>query len=45
MFLKLVEVEIVELITCSVSGTGMLFKRALTLNETKIFSSGFIERC
>ena len=27
------------------TGTGMLVKRALTSNETKVSSSGFIERC
>ena len=43
--MKLVQVEIFELITCSVTGTGMLVKRALTSNETKISSSGFTERC
>ena len=37
---KLVQVEILELITCSTTGTGMLVKRALTSNETKISSSG-----
>ena len=42
---KLVQVEILELITCSATGTGMLVKRALTSNETKASSSGFIERC
>ena len=40
---KLVQVEIFELITCSATGTGMLVKRALTSNETNISSSGFIE--
>ena len=45
MLVKLVQVEIVELITCSATGTGMLVKRALTSNETKVSSSGFIERC
>ena len=42
---KLVHLEILELITCSVTGTGMLMKRALTSNEAKVSSSGFIERC
>ena len=42
---KSVQVEIVELITCSGTGTGMLVKRALTSNETNVSSSGFIERC
>ena len=42
---KLVQVEILQLITCSATGTGMLVKRALTSNETKVSSSGFIERC
>ena len=41
----LVQVEILELITCSATGTGMLVERALTSNETKVSSSGFIERC
>ena len=41
---KLVQVELFELITCSATGTGMLVKRALTSNETKV-SSGFIKRC
>ena len=40
---KLVQVEILELITCSATGTGKLVKRALTSNETKVSSSGFIE--
>ena len=42
---KLVQIEILELITCSATGTGMLVKRVLTSNETKVSSSGFIERC
>ena len=42
---KLVQVEILELIISSATGTGMLVKRALTSNETKVSSSGFIERC
>ena len=42
---KLVQVEILELITCSATGTGMLVKRALASNQTNISSSGFIERC
>ena len=46
ILVKLMQVEILELITCSATGTGMLVKRALTSNETKVFSSsGFIERC
>ena len=40
---KLVQVEILELINCSTTGTGMLVKRALISNETKVSSSGFIE--
>ena len=40
---KLVQVEILELITCSATCTGMLVKRALTSNETRVSSSGFIE--
>ena len=42
---KLVQVVILELITGSATGTGMLVKRALTSNETIVSSSGFIERC
>ena len=42
---NLVQVEILELITYSATGTGMLVKRALTSNENKVSSSGFIERC
>ena len=42
---KLVQVEILQLMTSSATGTGMLVKRALTSNETKVSSSGFIERC
>ena len=42
---KLMLVEILELITCSAAGTGMLVKRALTSNETKVSSSGFTESC
>ena len=45
MLVKLVQVEILELITCSAKGIGMLVKRALTSNETKVSSSVFIERC
>ena len=45
MLVKLVQTEILELITCSATGTGMLLKRALTTNETKVSSFGFIERC
>ena len=41
---KLVQVEILDLITCSAAGTGMVMKRALTLNETKVSTSRFIER-
>ena len=41
----LVQVEILELITSSAAGTGMLVKRALTSNETNVSSSGFIKRC
>ena len=42
---ELVQVEILELIACSATGTCMLVKRALTSNETKVSSSGLIERC
>ena len=42
---KLVQVAILELITYSATGTGMLVKIVLTSNETKVSSSGFIERC
>ena len=45
ILVKLVQIEILELITFSATGTGMLVKRALTSNETKVSSSGFIERC
>ena len=41
---KLVQEEILELITCSATGTRMLVKRALISNENKISSSGFIDR-
>ena len=34
---NLVQVEILELITSSATSTGMLVKRALTSNETKVF--------
>ena len=43
--MKLVQVENLELITCSTTGTGMLVKRVLMSNETNVSSSGFIERC
>ena len=42
---KLVQVEILELITCRATVAGMLVKRALPSNDTKGPSSGFIERC
>ena len=42
---RLVQVENLELITCSAMGTGMLVMRTLTSNETDVSSSGFIERC
>ena len=45
ILVKLVQLEILELITCSATGTAMLVKTALTSNETKVSSSGFIERC
>ena len=45
MLVKLVQVDVLELITCSATGTEMLVKRALTSNETKVSSSGFIKRC
>ena len=45
MLVKLVQVEILELITCSATGTGMLVNRTLILNDTKVSSSGFIEIC
>ena len=45
ILVKLVQLEILELITCGATGTGMLVKRALTSNETKVSSSGFIEIC
>ena len=40
ILLKLVSVEIFELITCSATGTGMLVKRTPISDETKISSSG-----
>ena len=42
---KLVQAEILELISYSATGIRMLVKRALTSNETKVSSSGFIGRC
>ena len=42
---KLVQVEILELITYSATGTGKFVKKALTSNETNVSSSVFIERC
>ena len=42
---KLVQVEILKLMTCCATGTGMVVKTALTTNETKVSSSGFIEIC
>ena len=39
------QVEILELMTCSATGTGMLGKRALASNDTKVSSYRFIERC
>ena len=42
---KLVQVEILELITCSASGTSMLVKRALISYKPKLSFPGFIERC
>ena len=42
---KLVQVKIFELITCSATGTGMLVKKALTSNDTNVSSPGFTERC
>ena len=42
---KLVQAEILELITCSATGSGMLVKRELTSNEIKFSSSGLIQRC
>ena len=38
---KLVQIEILELITCSATGTGILVKRSLKSNETKV-SSRFV---
>ena len=43
MLVKLVQVKILELITCSATGTVMLVKRTMTSNETKVSSSGFTE--
>ena len=42
---KFLQVEIIELVTCSGTGTGMLVNRALTPYGTKVSSSRFIERC
>ena len=42
---RLMHVEILELMTCSVTATGILVKGSLTSNETKVSSSQFIERC
>ena len=42
---KLVQVEILESITCSATGTGKLVKRALSSNESKVSSYGFVEKC
>ena len=42
---KSLQVESLKLITCSARGTGMLVERAFMSNETKVSSSGFIERC
>ena len=42
---KLVHVEIFELITCSVRGTGMLGKRALTPNKTNVQEECYITQC
>ena len=44
ILLKLVQVEILEMTPGSATGTGMLVKRSLTSNVTKLSSSGFIER-
>ena len=45
ILVKLMQVEILELIICSATGTSMLVKTALTSNETNVSSSGFIKRC
>ena len=45
ILVKLVQVKILELITCSATGTEVLVKKALTSNEAKVSSSEFIERC
>ena len=45
ILVKLVQVEILELINCSVKVTSMLVKRTLTSNETEVSSSEFIEKC
>ena len=45
ILVKLVQVEILEFVTFNATGTGMLVKTALISNETKVSSSGFIERC
>ena len=45
ILVKLVQVEIFELITSSATGTDMLLKEALLSYETKVSSAGFIKRC
>ena len=42
---KLVQVEILELIIGSATGAHMLVKRVMISNETKVSTSGFIQRC
>ena len=42
---KLIQVEILELITCSATGTSVVVKRVLISSETKVPCSEFIERC
>ena len=37
--------RVLELMTCSATGTVILMKTALTSNETKVSSYGFTERC
>ena len=42
IFLKMVQVQILLLMTSS--ATGILVKRAMTSNETRVSSSGMMER-
>ena len=44
IFVKLVQVDILLLMTSIVTATGMLVKRALRSNDNKVSSSGLMER-